>query len=48
MLGYCKKQRPLGVKTLDGSVKTLLVDDSQTVAKLTRVVCVRIGELCVL
>lgn len=45
MLEYRKKQRPLRVRTLDGSVKTLLVDDSQTVAELTRAVCVRIGGL---
>ena len=32
------------MRTLDGSIKTLLVDDSQTVAELTRVVCARIGE----
>ena len=44
MLEYRKKQRPLRVRTLDGSVKTLLVDDSQTVAELTRAVCVRIGR----
>ena len=48
MLEYRKKQRPLRVRTLDGSIKTLLVDDSQTVAELTRVVCVRIGKLCAL
>ena len=45
MLVYKEKTRPLRVKTLDGSVKTLLIDDSQTVAELTKVVCARIGEL---
>ena len=45
MLVYKEKTRPLRVRTLDGSVKTLLIDDSQTVAELTKVVCARIGEL---
>ena len=44
MLQYRKKLRPLRVRTLDGSVKTLLVDDSQTVAELIKAVCARIGE----
>jgi len=44
MLQYRKKLRPLRVRTLDSSIKTLLVDDSQTVAELTRTVCARIGE----
>ena len=44
ILEYRKKQRPLRVRTLDGTVKTLLVDDSQTVAELTKQVCARIGE----
>ena len=44
MLQYRKKLRPLRVKTLDGSVKTLLVDDSQTVAELIKAVCARIGK----
>ena len=43
MLQYRKKLRPLRVRTLDSSIKTLLVDDSQTVAELTRTVCARIG-----
>ena len=45
MLQYRKKLRPLRVRTLDGSVKTLLVDDSQTVAELIKAVCARIGEM---
>ena len=44
MLQYRKKLRPLRVRTLDGSVKTLLVDDSQTVAELIKAVCARIGK----
>lgn len=43
MLQYRKKLRPLRVRTLDSSIKTLLVDDSQTVVELTRTVCARIG-----
>ena len=31
------------MRTLDGTIKTLLVDDSQTVAELTKTVCARIG-----
>ena len=46
MLQYRKKLRPLRVRTLDGSVKTLLVDDSQTVAELIKAVCARIGKTC--
>ncbi len=44
ILEYRKKQRPLRVRTLDMSVKTLLVDDSQTVAELIKAVCARIGQ----
>ena len=47
MLVYKDKTRPLRVRTLDGSVKTLLIDDSQTVAELTKVVCAKIGRLVV-
>ncbi len=43
MLQYRKKIRPLRVRTLDSSIKTLFVDDSQTVAELTRTVCAHIG-----
>ena len=44
MLLYKKKIQPLKVRTLDDSVKTLLIDSSQTVAELTKVVCSRIGR----
>ena len=44
-LVYTKKYRPLRVQTLDGSVKTLLVDKSQTVAELTIVICEKFGRL---
>jgi talin len=42
-LEYRKKTRPLRIKTLDGSIKTILVDDSATVADITKTVCDRIG-----
>ena len=46
---YTSKYRPLRIKTLDGSVKTLLVDESQTIAEITKVVCDKIGQfLCTL
>ena len=44
MLQYRKKLRPLRVRTLDSSIKTLLVDDSQTAGELIRTVCARIGK----
>lgn len=40
---YRKKLRQLRVRMLDGSVKTLLVDDSQPVANLMVVICTKIG-----
>ena len=43
LLEYKKKHRVLRVKMLDGSVKTLMVDDSHTVAQLMFTVCVKIG-----
>ncbi|XP_064472172.1 talin-2-like isoform X2 [Ornithodoros turicata] len=42
-LEYRKKLRPLRVKMLDGSVKTVLVDDSQPIANLMVVICTKIG-----
>ena len=44
-LAYKTKKCPLRVKTLDGSIKTLLIDESQTVAELTKAVCQRIGTV---
>ncbi|VVD01405.1 unnamed protein product, partial [Leptidea sinapis] len=43
MLEYNKKTRNLRVRMLDGTVKTLLVDDSQIVANLMVVICTKIG-----
>lgn len=44
-LEYKRKMRPLRIRMLDGSVKTVLVDDSQNVANLMVVICTKIGEL---
>ena len=44
MLQYKSKFRLLRVKTLDESVKTLQVDESQTVAELVKAVCTKIGK----
>ncbi|KAH6931663.1 hypothetical protein HPB50_026527 [Hyalomma asiaticum] len=41
-LEYRKKLRPLRVRMLDGSVKTVLVDDSQPIANLMVVICTKI------
>lgn len=35
--------RTLKVRTLDGAVKTMIVDDSQPVGQLMVVICTRIG-----
>ena len=43
LLEYRKKLRTLRVKMLDGTLKTMLVDDSQPVANLMVVICTRIG-----
>ena len=42
-LEYRKKMRTLRVRMLDGTLKTLLVDDSQPVANLMVVICTKIG-----
>jgi len=43
LLEYKKKHRVLRVKMLDGSVKTLMVDDSHTVSQMMITVCSKIG-----
>ncbi|XP_054725014.1 talin-1-like isoform X2 [Uloborus diversus] len=43
LLEYKRKMRPLRVRMLDGTVKTVLVDDSQVVANLMVVICTKIG-----
>ncbi|KAI3637909.1 hypothetical protein MIR68_004558 [Amoeboaphelidium protococcarum] len=40
---YKKKHRPLRVKLMDETMKTVLVDDSQTVQEMTEAICKRIG-----
>lgn len=42
-LEYRRKMRTLKVRMLDGTLKTLLVDDSQPVANLMVVICTKIG-----
>ncbi|EEB19421.1 Talin-2, putative [Pediculus humanus corporis] len=43
LLEYKRKLRTLRVRMLDGTLKTLLVDDSQPVANLMVVICTKIG-----
>uniref|UniRef100_A0A4W4H654 Talin 1 n=1 Tax=Electrophorus electricus TaxID=8005 RepID=A0A4W4H654_ELEEL len=43
-LEYKKKQRPLKIRMLDGTVKTVMVDDSKIVTDLLMTICARIGE----
>lgn len=43
LLEYKKKMRTLRIRMLDGSVKTVLVDDSQPIANLMVVICTKIG-----
>ncbi|XP_039615508.1 talin-1 isoform X2 [Polypterus senegalus] len=42
-LEYKKKQRPLKIRMLDGTVKTVMVDDSKTVSDILMTICARIG-----
>jgi hypothetical protein len=44
LLEYKKKQRVLRVRTMDGSVKTLHVDDSHIVGQLMITICSKIGK----
>lgn len=44
LLEYKKKLRTLRVRMLDGTIKTLLVDDSQPVVNLMVVICTKIGK----
>lgn len=43
-LDYKKKQRPLKIRMLDGTVKTVMVDDSKIVSDMLMTICARIGE----
>ncbi|KAM6293929.1 LOW QUALITY PROTEIN: talin-1-like [Aegotheles albertisi] len=40
---YKKKQRPLKIRMLDGTVKTVMVDDSKTVTDMLMTICAQIG-----
>ncbi|KAL5257851.1 hypothetical protein ACHWQZ_G012707 [Mnemiopsis leidyi] len=42
-LEYRKKIRPLRVKMLDDSIKTILIDDSHNVKEVIKAICERIG-----
>ncbi|XP_071826675.1 talin-1-like isoform X5 [Apostichopus japonicus] len=43
ILEYRKKIRPLRVKMLDGSVKTVLIDDSHTASQMLVTICTKLG-----
>jgi talin len=43
LLEYRKKLRQLKVQMLDGTVKTMMIDDSQAVANLMVVICTKLG-----
>lgn len=43
LLEYRKKVRALKVSTLDGTIKTLMIDDTQPVANLMAVICAKLG-----
>jgi talin len=45
MVEYRKKHRLMGVKVIDGALKTLLLDESLSVSKLTEEICNHVG-LC--
>ncbi|RXM97133.1 Talin-1 [Acipenser ruthenus] len=42
-LDYKKKHRPLKIRMLDGTVKTVMVDDSKIVGDMLMTICARIG-----
>jgi hypothetical protein len=41
-LEYKKKHRMMKVKLVDGSVKTLLIDDSETIQEIQNVICKKV------
>jgi talin len=43
-INYCNKYRKLNIRILDGTVKTLMVDDSQTVGQLMIFIC---SQMCI-
>lgn len=44
VLEFKSKMRTLRVRMLDGTVKTVFIDDSQPVANLMVVICTKIGK----
>uniref|UniRef100_A0A4W3I7V6 Talin 1 n=1 Tax=Callorhinchus milii TaxID=7868 RepID=A0A4W3I7V6_CALMI len=42
-LDYKRKHRPLKIRMLDGSIKTVMVDDSKIVSDMLMTICARIG-----
>ena len=44
MLEYKKKVRQVKIRTLDGSLKTVQIDDSHNVGQLMITVCLKIGK----
>ena len=45
MLEFRKKQRVIKVRMLDGSVKSIVIDDSHIVEQLMVTICLKIGML---
>ena len=45
MLEFKKKLRVIKVRLLDGSVKSLVIDDSHIVEQLMVTICLKIGKL---
>ena len=45
VLHYRSKLRMLRVRTLDGSMRTLLIDENQTATEIIKIVCAKIGIL---
>lgn len=43
LLEYRKKVRSLKVSTLDGTLKTLMIDDTQPVANIMAIICAKLG-----
>ena len=43
LLEYRKKHRPLKVRALDGSVKSMLIDETDNISKVTETVAQRFG-----
>lgn len=44
VLEFRKKHRILKVKTLDGAVKNILIDESTVIKAIVEVICLRIGN----